>query len=181
MLESYYYKKTKKLVSFSEQNMVDCISNQTCEGGWTPYVFDYLKSKGKLINKEKDYPYKGMSGSCRYEKSTAVFVDFQRYDIVDDNEDAIREALLQHGPLVVMLYASDDWKLYREGIWYEPICSGGTNHAVLLIGYGKENGTDYWLIKNSWGKDWGDNGYIKFIRNKHKYYCGLPNYATYLI
>lgn len=170
-----------KLVSFSEQHMVDCISNKTCNGGWTPFVFDYMKENGKLINKEKDYPYKGVSGKCRYDKSTSVFVDFERYEIVEESEEAIREALTQHGPLVVMLYASDHWKLYRGGVWYEPICSRRPNHALLLVGYGKENETDYWILKNSWGKDWGEKGYIKFIRNKHKNFCGLSDYAIYLI
>lgn len=181
MLESYYYRKTKKLVSFSEQHMVDCISNLTCNGGWTPFVFDYLEANGKSINKEKDYPYKGVSGKCRYEKSTAVVVDFKKYEVVEENEETIKETLRDYGPLVVMLYASDNWKLYKEGIWYEPVCSWGTNHAVLLVGYGSQNGTDYWIIKNSWGKDWGEDGYIKFIRNKHKHFCGLPQFATYLL
>lgn len=161
--------------------MIDCISNLTCFGGWSPAVLDYLKQNGKSINKEEDYPYKGISGKCRFEKSTAVIVEFKKYVLVDNNELALKEAVTKYGPLMVMLYASNHWKLYAGGIWYEPECSGGTNHAVLLVGYGRENGHDYWLIKNSWGKDWGENGYIKFIRNKHKHFCGLPDYAAYLL
>lgn len=161
--------------------MIDCISNDTCSGGWPSDVFDYLKQNGKTINKGEDYPNKGISGKCRFEKSTAVVVDFKKYLIVDDNEVALKEAVTNYGPLVVMLYASDYWKLYTGGIWYEPECSETTNHAVLLVGYGRENGHDYWLIKNSWGKDWGENGYIKFIRNKHKQFCGFPDSALYLL
>lgn len=180
MLESYHYRKTKKLTAFSEQHMVDCVSNSSCSGGFSPLMFIYLVKNDKKINKEEDYPYKATEGQCKIRKSSAVFVDFKSYEWVDSNDDAIKKAVTDHGPLVVMLYANENWKLYRSGVWYEQVCSFHTNHAVLLVGYGRENGHDYWILKNSWGKDWGENGYIKFIRNKHQLYCGIQDYAFFL-
>lgn len=158
--------------------MVDCISNKTCYGGWSPNVFDYLRNRG--INKEEDYPYKGNSSRCRHDKSRTVKIEFEGYERVNDREDAIKEAVIKHGPILVMISANQYWKLYKRGVLYEDKCSEWTNHSILLVGFGTENGQDYWLLKNSWGKDWGENGYIKFARNRHNNYCGITENAYFL-
>lgn len=181
VLEGHHFRKTKKLVTLSEQNMVDCIRNDTCFGGWSPTVFDYLQNEDHGINKEEDYPYKAISSNCRYDKSNRVKVDFEGYRYIKDTEDAIKEALIKHGPILVMLGAHRKWQLYKGGVWYENECSEMVNHSILLVGYGTENGHDFWLLKNSWGKDWGENGFIKYARNKHDNYCGFTKYAYHLI
>lgn len=161
--------------------MVDCISNSTCDGGWPPEVVKHLNNSGKLMNKEDDYPYKGINGKCRFNKASAVPINFEDIGYIDDNENALKEAIANYGPIVIVIYASDNWKLYKSGIWYEPECSLDSNHAVTVVGYGRENGHDYWLIKNSWGKDWGEKGYIKVIRNKHENYCGMTDNAFHIL
>lgn len=184
-LEAYYCLKTNKTISLSEQNIVDCLesSHDNCQGGWSTRVFDYLYLSNFKINSEKDYPYKGTSGTCRFDKSRKVKdLSFSNYEITEGNEEAIKKAVTEHGPISLAVAVNKYWSLYKGGVWYEKECSEFVNHCILLIGYGRENGQDYWLLKNSWGKEWGENGYMKFSRNKHNNYCGITQFGgSYLI
>lgn len=83
------------------------------------------------------------------------------------------------GPVSVALNA-DYFSQYAGGIFNEPYCNGDLNHGVLVVGYGEENGQAYWLVKNSWGPTWGENGYIKIAKNNGNQ-CGIANDATYPI
>src|SRR2546422_1077946 len=77
-------------------------------------------------------------------------------------------ALATYGPLVVPIDASlPTFQFYKSGVFKNPLCGSRPNHAVLLVGYGTQNGQDYWLIKNSWGISWGYEGYMKLARGKN--------------
>uniref|UniRef100_A0A3B4GLM0 Cathepsin L.1 n=1 Tax=Pundamilia nyererei TaxID=303518 RepID=A0A3B4GLM0_9CICH len=169
VLESQHFRKTGKLVSLSEQQLMDCshsFGNNGCKGGSVKRAFQYIQANGG-IDTETAYPYKAKSG-------------LYRLNIITFNEDALKEAVATIGPISVGIDAShNSFRFYQSGVYDEPDCSKTVlNHDVLAVGYGTEDGHDYWLIKNSWGLRWGDKGYIKMSRNKSNQ-CGIASDATY--
>ncbi|KAJ8967122.1 hypothetical protein NQ314_003074 [Rhamnusium bicolor] len=138
------------------------------------------------IDSEESYPYQGRDLPCRYITSANV-TSTKGYAIIErGNEEHLKAAIATIGPIAIGIDASQiEFTLYHKGIYYNPRCSSGLidpenelDHAVLAVGYGSENGEDYWLIKNSWGTDWGDDGYIKMARNRDNN-CGVAAYASY--
>ena len=182
-LEGQHFKKTGELVSLSEQNLVDCsrkYGNLGCNGGLPDNAFNYIK-KNHGIDSEKSYPYTGKDGTCHFNKRTVGATDSGYIDIPEGNVDALKEASATIGPIAVAIDASQQsFQFYSGGIYDEPECSSTElDHAVLLVGYGTtEDGVDYWLIKNSWGTSWGDNGYVK-IKRDSKNLCGVATSASY--
>ncbi|KAK2843710.1 hypothetical protein Q7C36_011925 [Tachysurus vachellii] len=164
-LEGQTFRKTGKLVSLSEQQLVDCswkYGNMGCGGGLMDQAFDYIKDN-KGIDTEDSYPYEATDGDCRFNPDTVGATCTGYVDITSEDENALQEAVATIGPVSVAIDAGHiSFQLYVSGIYNEPECSSmDLDHGVLAVGYGKDNGKDYWLVKNSWGLDWGDNGYIK--------------------
>ncbi|KAM5170781.1 cathepsin L-like proteinase isoform 1-T2 [Mantella aurantiaca] len=160
--------KTGELVELSEQQLVDCDSNNdACCGGDPAQAMDYVTHHG--IMKAKDYEYADKQAKCSYksEKSLAFNVS-KYYNMFGEANMASSVAL--DGPIAVAVGASDDFSLYEDGI-FSGECNDVINHAVIVVGYGteydeeeKEN-VDYWIVRNSWGDDWGENGYMKMERD----------------
>ncbi|KAK2843699.1 hypothetical protein Q7C36_011914 [Tachysurus vachellii] len=181
-LEGQTFRKTGKLVSLSEQQLVDCswkYGNMGCSGGLMDQAFDYIKDN-KGIDTEDSYPYEATDGDCRFNPDTVGATCTGYVDITSEDENALQEAVATIGPVSVAIDAGHiSFQLYVSGIYNEPECSSmDLDHGVLAVGYGKDNGKDYWLVKNSWGLDWGDNGYIKMSKNK-KNQCGIATAASY--
>lgn len=182
-LEGQHFRKTNQLVSLSEQNLVDCSQeqgNNGCEGGLMDNAFLYIKMN-RGIDTEDSYPYEAVDSSCRYEASELGADDKGYVDISKGSEKQLREAVATVGPVSVAIDASSSsFQLYASGVYYEPNCSTeNLDHGVLAVGYGSDRrGGDYWLVKNSWGDSWGDEGYIKMSRNK-KNNCGIATSASY--
>ncbi|XP_044231460.1 procathepsin L-like [Thunnus albacares] len=181
-LEGQIFNKTGKLVSLSEQQLVDCsrdYGNMGCSGGWMHDAFRYIKENGGL-DTEDSYPYEAKDGKCRYDPAKIGANCTGYVNVKSNDEDALRDAVATIGPVSVAIDASQtSFQLYKSGVYDEPHCqSSALNHAVLAVGYGTENGLDYWLVKNSWGLEWGDKGYIKMSRNKQNQ-CGMGSYAIY--
>merc|ERR1719423_54084 len=179
-LEGQHFKKTGNLVSLSEQNLVDCSrpeGDMGCEGGIMDYAFKYISLKG--IDSEKSYPYLAKDESCNFNPNHVVATLKGCVDIEQGDENALRQAVSTVGPISVAIDASHrSFQLYSEGVYYESECSSTRlDHGVLAVGYGTEDGTAYWLVKNSWGKSWGMKGYLKMSRNRNNN-CGIASQAS---
>ncbi|XP_073995758.1 procathepsin L-like [Rhodnius prolixus] len=182
-LESQMFIRTGQLVSLSEQNLIDCSSdygNKGCSGGFMEAAYQYIIDNGG-INTEKSYKYEARDGKCRYKKlkDEANMRDY--IAIHEGNETQLMEAVATVGPIAAAMHASlTSFQFYSEGVYYDPNCnSRRLDHGVLVIGYGTtEDGIDYWLVKNSYGQEWGENGYFKLIRNKNNH-CGIASAASF--
>lgn len=180
-LEGQFFRKTGKLVSLSEQNLIDCsmaFGNNGCQGGLMDYAFDYIK-KNHGIDTEESYPYEAKDRKCRYKDSNKGAEDVGFVDI-ERNEEALKVALATVGPISIAIDAEGSmFQFYGGGVYMNKQCSSEElDHGVLAVGYGTDKGEDYWLVKNSWGSDWGESGYIRMARNKNNM-CGVASYPSY--
>jgi len=183
-LEAMHHRATGKLVSLSEQNLVDCsgeFGNQGCKGGLMDSAFQYIEENGG-IDTEASYPYVGEQEKCRYNPAFRGATDIGFMNVEAGNEAALKTAVATQGPCSVAIDASlESFQFYRSGVYRARECSAeNLDHGVLVIGYGVEEETKeaYWLIKNSWGTSWGLEGYIKIARNDGNM-CGVASTASY--
>merc|ERR1719187_3064954 len=184
-MEGAHFKATGKLVSLSEQNLVDCSDaegNMGCDGGLMDQAFNYtVINKG--IDTEASYPYKAVDQKCMFNASNVGATISSWTDIPTGSEPDLQKAIATVGPISVGIDASQyTFQLYAGGIYYDENCSSQfLDHGVLAVGYGsKKSGQykDYYLVKNSWGTDWGMKGYIEMSRNRNNN-CGIATQASY--
>jgi len=181
-LEGQNFKKTGKLVSLSEQNLVDCstsFGNHGCQGGLMDNAFKYIKANGG-IDTEASYPYEGENEQCRFKKDNIGADDTGFVDVKSGSESDLQSASASVGPISVAIDAGHmSFQFYHNGVYDNSGCSSTKlDHGVLVVGYGTYNGKDYWLVKNSWGPGWGMEGYIMMSRNKNNQ-CGIATVASY--
>ncbi|KAL3882295.1 hypothetical protein ACJMK2_028657 [Sinanodonta woodiana] len=180
-LEGQIFRKTGKLLSLSQQQLVDCsddFENDGCCGGQIDQAFEYIKMYG--IETEDKYPYEAKNQQCMYNGTKVAAKNTGCVKIARDKESELQEAVATIGPISVAIDAKhNSFAYYSGGVYEEDQCSNTElNHAVLVVGYGTENGKDFWLVKNSWGEDWGDKGYMKIVRNKGNM-CGIATYSSF--
>jgi len=179
-IEGAHFKKTGNLVSLSEQNLMDCSKqNHGCNGG-NPYLaLTYVMDNGG-IDTAMSYPYQMHQWSCRYNENNIGATVSSIWQLPQGNEQQLQYALASTGPVSVGIDASHySFQLYHSGVYNEPHCSSyRLDHGVLAVGFGTENGQDYYIVKNSWGNGWGLDGYIKMARN-HNNQCGIATMACY--
>ncbi|KAI4324847.1 hypothetical protein MLD38_030299 [Melastoma candidum] len=174
---------TGELISLSEQELVDCDRSYDsgCNGGLMDYAFQFIIENGG-IDTEKDYPYKGVDGTCDLKRVNSKVVSIDGFeDVPPFNERALKKAVA-HQPVSVAIEASGrEFQLYHSGV-FTGKCGTALDHGVIVVGYGREHGHDYWLVRNSWGSGWGENGYIKMERSIANNYfgkCGIAMEASY--
>jgi len=172
----------KKLVSLSEQNLIDCsgdYGNYGCDGGLMDNAFEYI-FQNRGIDTEDSYPYTGVDGSCKYSANSVGASVYSYADVNPGSERELTNAIGTAGPVSVAIDASQaSFQFYSSGVYFEPSCSSyQLDHGVLAVGYGSQNSQDFYIVKNSWGPEWGSNGYILMARNKHNN-CGIASAASY--
>ncbi len=185
-LEGQHFLKEKKLVSLSEQNLIDCSKldgNNGCQRGNMDKAFSYIK-RNNGIDTEESYPYQAHDGFCRFQRSSVGAILSGYRGIPSGNVTALTVAVAEIGPISAGMDAS----LYTfqhfngSGVYSDTRCSSANlNHAVLVVGYGTTaSGTDYFMVKNSYGQSWGMNGYAMIKRDSSNL-CGLATRASFPI
>lgn len=169
-MEGAYEIATKKLVSISEQELVDCAQaegEQGCNGGLMDGAFTYAKKTGMCT--EESYAYKAKGGTCKASSCTKAFdagVVTGYKDVSTDDEQAMMSAVAQQPTSIAIEADKSVFQLYKSGV-LSGLCGSSLDHGVLAVGYGTAtDGGDYWKVKNSWGATWGDNGYVLLKRGK---------------
>jgi hypothetical protein len=186
-LEGAYKKAKNKLLSFSEQELIECVKQWAgCGGGIEGDAFNLVK-KNKGINLESTYPYTAMNS--KYSKTCATGLAATRVSMnvawsdIPKGDESLMKAIQTDGPIALSIALGDRFQYYSRGVMQPAqYCTKLNNHAVLLVGYGTDPVTkeDYWLVKNSWGTDWGEQGYFRMTRAVRNA-CGISNEAYRVI
>jgi len=181
-LEGQHFAQSKALVSLSEQNLVDCSGkngNIGCRGSLMTNSFQYIKDN-KGVDTEPSYPYEAKDDTCRFQAKNVGATDTGFVNIKPQNETDLQNAIATIGPISVGIDASQStFHFYKSGVYNDLKCSSvALDHGVLAVGYDSQNGQDYYIVKNSWGTSWGNQGYIWMSRNKNNQ-CGIATMSSY--
>ena len=187
-MEGAHAKETGNLTSLSEQDLVDCVPDcDGCDGGWPFLAVEYVINGSATddknvsgIDTEVSYSYQGFDQTCNFSNSSvgATFTNLTR--LPQGSDVHLLDAVLTIGPISVAIDAEDDFQFYSSGIFNSRTCSNTElDHAVSIVGYGRtSNGTTYYIVKNSWGTDWGQDGYIYWNADIPNM-CGISQDACY--
>lgn len=174
-LESAYAIFKKKNIEASEQELVDCSGNNGnygCNGGLMSNAYDYIIAN--KLSTEKDYVYTAEDGSCQAKKFKTKFTA-KSYTTIDPIDVSGLVASIANQPVSVAIEVQDDFMHYHDGIYTNDDCGDALNHGVLAAGYYTDVKQSYFVVKNSWGSDWGADGYIKMAVGKGSGTCGIAN------
>lgn len=178
---------TGRLVSLSEQELVDCVKGMSegCKFGYKEEAYDFIVENGGIASEAK-YPYKGVDKTCNVKKagSTNSVARIKGYENVPaNNEKALLKAVAKQPVAVYIEGGERAFQFYSSGV-FTGKCGIDLDHAVTIVGYGTtDDGVKYWLVKNSWGTKWGEKGYVRMKRDIHakEGLCGLAMNASYPI
>jgi len=174
-VEGFHAIQTGSILGFSEQQLIDCdLNNRGCGGGWPYLGLVYTAQYGDCSH--YDYPYTGTEGNCVYnpQKVTRSNTGFQ---FVNPKNKTALKAALTVNPVAVLIESDQDvFQFYSSGI-ITANCSSNVDHAVLAVGYTTINGTEAFIVKNSWGTGWGQAGYAYIssdpLQNNGTGVCGI--------
>jgi len=181
-LEGLNFIQHNQLVSLSEQQLVDCseeFGTQACNGGSVDQAFMYVRQNG--IENNTIYPYAEQEGQCNFNSSDVAFKISGFTDVPQNNNDQLKAAVAQQ-PVSVMVDAGQSgFQFYANGIFHDSGCGTQLDHGMLIVGYGSQNTSEYWIVKNSWSPSWGLDGYILIARadGVSPGECGIAMAASY--
>jgi len=164
------------LAPLSPQQIVDCDTTDSgCEGGDPPTAYEYIISAGGLED-DSNYPYTAQDGTCNFQSSeVAVTISSWKNGTENSDEGLMQSNLVAWGPLSICVEAQP-WQDYTGGILMASDCDTNLDHCVQLVGYDMTNATPFWSVRNSWGADWGESGYIRLQYGQDT--CGCADECT---
>ncbi|XP_034108496.1 procathepsin L [Drosophila albomicans] len=182
-IEGHVFRKTGKLPNLSEQNLVDCgkleLGLDGCDGGFQEYAFNFITRQNGISSGDK-YPYVDKRENCKFSAGATGAKITGFATIPPKDEQAMKTVIATQGPLACSVYGIESLLLYKSGIYSDEECNTAeVNHSILVVGYGTEKGQDYWIVKNSWDKAWGEEGYFRLPRGKN--FCGIASECSYPI
>jgi cathepsin L len=165
VVECVYRIRGNEVRDFSEQWLVSCTEAGDCDGGWYETALDYLLNRQDACDKigsplEEDYPYEAQNADCTCPAGLRFVI--MDWSAVQENIEAIKEAIYTYGPVAVCVHSDDLFQCYLSGIFNASSSNGNLNHAVVLVGWDDTQGANgIWILRNSWGTGWGENGYMR--------------------
>jgi len=182
-VEGIWSIKNNILYNLSQQELMDCSSSygdNACNGGSMISAFEYIIDNGLCTN--LSYPYEGIDDGCRSAACKSV-VKLSNYSKIEQSNETILKGYVSKQPVSVAIQANKrSFQMYQSGVYDDIDCGTELDHGVLVIGYGydKESDMKYWIVKNSWGSIWGENGYIRIRRdsNDTRGICGIAMQAS---
>nr|XP_005998162.1 PREDICTED: cathepsin W [Latimeria chalumnae] len=174
-VESQWFMRTGRLETLAEQELLDCdVRDKACKGGYPWTAFREIIRLGGMVRSHM-YPYVAARRQCRYPRDR-IAAWIHSFISIPGNEFFMAARVARHGPILAMINAKS-MKVYKRGISrprFHSCSPYHLNHVVPLIGYGTRSGIPYWIIKNSWGADWGEKGYFRLHRGSSA--CGIARY-----
>ena len=167
-------------MKFSEQQLIDCVKpNHGCAGGNVAHAFGYYEQHDALFL--DGYPYTGRNGKCTDNiMQFGSGVKTHKYSNVKKNDPVAMKVALERGPLTVAVEADHiPFQNYKSGIFDNVECGEKLDHALTLVGWGKQYGREYWIVRNSWGRSWGENGYMRMAIESGQGVCGVQKDPVY--
>ena len=167
-----------QLIDLAEQQLVDCATgisygSHGCSGGQMEGAFKYVIEHGQCSL--DSYPYTAKDGSC---KTCPVVVHISSCSDVKPNDQISLKGAVAQQPVAIAIEADTRYfQSYSSGVLTSSSCGQQLDHGVLIVGYGSENGQDYWLVKNSWSTSWGEKGYVKIARSDSTNDAGICGIA----
>lgn len=179
-IEGAHYLKTGDMVDLSVQQIVDCswgFANKGCKGGYPYRAMQWIVKHGGIATRKSYGNYLAQEGYCHFNNITNGASLEGYFNVSAGNSTELKMALALYGPVTVLINTRPrSFKFYDSGVYYDKKCDRRLDHAALAVGYGEENGQEYWLIKNSWSLSWGSEGFIKIsARNDN---CGVTQKAV---
>lgn len=182
---AFFLNNGHQLVRLSQQALIDCswgYGNNGCDGGEDFRAYQWMLKHGGIPTEDEYGPYLGQDGYCHVNNVTLTAKITGYVNVTSGDENALRLAIVKHGPISVAIDASHrTFSFYSNGVYYDPECKNKIDeldHAVLAVGYGSINGNDYWLVKNSWSNYWGNDGYVLMSAKDNN--CGVMTTPTYV-
>ena len=186
-MEGAWAIKTGQLLNLSEQQLIDCSKSYGdfgCNGGLMDHAFDYAIDYGMCL--DEDVPYTASTEDCTSSVSTCDKVATFEYcmDVPSKNEAMLKEAVYMTPTSVSIEADTRTFQFYSSGVLDSTNCGTTLDHGVLAVGYGEQNGQEYWIVKNSWGSDWGEDGYVRIARSDSTDtdgICGIALDASFIV
>ena len=180
-IEGAWQIKRGTLYNLAEQELVDCGSatgNYGCNGGWMDFAFQYIINVGGQ-EQSSDYPYTARDGTCKFNKALVKASISSFTDVKANDCNGLLSAITKQPTSVAI--AANAIMFYSGGIFANGGCGTGLNHGVTAVGYGSDNGQNYYIVRNSWGAGWGESGYIRMSRDVQTDtgICGICMVASY--